>query len=613
MWHLRRQQWQSFASVFRIGLTAAMQGLRYYHTTALLLGFAMLGAIYTVLPLGSLFGRPNNWLGFRPILLPVGGGDLGLPWMMDVAGPSAAQHEAVSMLGTLLLLAVGGSILIAIVTILSLGAARSIERRTERQVQRAAGASRRTLLAAALIELLVVAAIPVLVGGLIGIGAARSAAASWPGHLVSGTGAVTSLATALVLIVFAGVLLVPALVNSRRVTEGDIAPALPTFPVVFQTAICFIVLSTGALLSARARELSTIRPTGTDSGTVVSIWLDGETARERSARFHRLLDGISDAGIHSASLTSPGTLLGLGHVATVLTDCGMCTEGGLSMSVRIKPAAHKVVSADTFRLMGLSVVAGRGITPGDDWGAPRVAVVNRSLAAREFQDGKPLGRRIHTGDDDTEGSTVVGIVDDQLPVALGGTLQPRHAVYVSVLQHLPQTVDLLIRDPVDPDGLRRILNAALGRSGQYSISSERALREAQIAPVRWFGRRFELQGWALIGLASLGILAFMGLWVHSLRGEIAVRRSVGARRYQILRWVVSRALAVAFKGIVAGLWFGISIWGTLPAAVTGTLAWDPSRFLPYVVLVVGVVVGSVLLPAWRASRALPAELLQAGS
>jgi hypothetical protein len=387
--------------------------------------------------------------------------------------------------------------------------------------------------------------------------------------------------------------------------------ALPTFPVVFQIAVCFIVLSTGALLSARAGELSTTRAKGTGTGMVVSIALDHETAQERSAQFRRLLHGLEAAEIHSVSLTSPGALIGLGHVAMVLTDCGRCTEGGLNMSVRLKPAAHKIVSADTFRLMGLPVVEGRGITPGDDWDAPRVAIVNRSLAAREFQDGKPLGRRIHTGDDDAEGSMVVGIVDDQLPMALGGTLQPRHAVYVSVLQHPPQTVDLLIRDPVDPDILAGVLEASLGRgSGQYTVRTEQALRDAEIAPVWWFGRRFELQGSALLVLASLGIVAFMRLWVDSLVGEIAVRRSVGARRYQILRWVVWRALAVAGKGIIAGLWFGISIWSTLPAVVTGTLTWDPGLFLPYALLIVGAVLSGVVWPAWRVSRAVPVELLR---
>jgi hypothetical protein len=237
--------------------------------------------------------------------------------------------------------------------------------------------------------------------------------------------------------------------------------------------------------------------------------------------------------------------------------------------------------------------------------------VSRSLAAREFQDGKPIGRRINTGDDNAEGSTVVGIVDDQLPMALGGTLQPRYAVYVSVLQHPPRSVDLLIRDPVDYEALARTLETNIGHgSGHYTVNTERAVREAEIAPVGWFGRRFELQGWALVGVASLGIIAFMGLWVRSLMGEIAVRRSVGARRQQIFRWMVWRAAGVAARGIVAGLWFGLAVWGTLPEVVTGAETWDPSRFLPYAVLILGVVLCGVVPPAWRASRALPVELLQ---
>jgi putative ABC transport system permease protein len=142
------------------------------------------------------------------------------------------------------------------------------------------------------------------------------------------------------------------------------------------------------------------------------------------------------------------------------------------------------------------------------------------------------------------------------------------------------------------------------------VNSEGAVREAGIAPVQWFGQRFEIQGWGLVGLASLGIVGFMRLWVESLIGEIGIRRSVGARRHQILRWVLWRATGVAAKGVVVGVWFGVAIWGMLLTVVTGTVTWDTLRFLPYAVLVVGVVLCAVLLPAWRVSRALPAQLLQ---
>jgi putative ABC transport system permease protein len=597
-------------SAFRVGLTIGIQGLRRYRSVSLLLGSALLAGIATVLPLASLFGRHGDWFGFRPMVHFQRGDNLGLPWVMDVAGPSAAQQEAASSLGSLLLLALIGAVLVALVTILTLASARLSQLRTERLIHRAVGASRRTLLSAAVAETIMVATIPVFAGGLIGAAAAHAAVASWPGSLVAGTPTVMLGATGLLLLAFAGVLVGSVFIQPRRILAAEMHEPLPTFPVVFQVAICFVVLAIGGLLAVPAQRLW-IGKSGRANGTVVSLSMTSRSAQLRSEQFRHLLDSLKAAGMQSVSLTSPGTLAGLGYVAMVLTDCGQCSENGLNMSVRLKPATHKIVSSDTFRLTGLPVLEGRGIVPGDDWQAARVAVVSRSLAGREFQDGNPIGRRINTGDDGGEGSTVVGVVDDLLPTGLGGTFQPRYAVYVSVLQHPPESVDLLIRDPVNRGALREALDSAVvGGTGHYTITTERALREAELAPVRWFRRVFTLQGWGLIGLAWCGIVAFMRLWVRSLAGEIGIRRSVGARRYRVFGWVVGRAIGVAGKGVFAGVWFGMGVWQMLPQAVAGAGPHGVSDFLPYAILMVGVVLSGVLVSAWRTSRARPAELLQ---
>src|SRR6185503_10641322 len=134
---------------------------------------------------------------------------------------------------------------------------------------------------------------------------------------------------------------------------------------------------------------------------------------------------------------------------------------------------------------------------------------SRSLGGREFQDGNPIGRRIYAGDRDSTGSLVVGVVEDQLPLGLGGSLQPRYAIYLSVLQHPPRTVDLLIRDAADTQMVTRALaTTAIGAAGSYSWTSERALYQSAIAPVQWFARRFAAQGWMLLGLAAFGIIAY---------------------------------------------------------------------------------------------------------
>ncbi|MBA2457676.1 MAG: ABC transporter permease [Gemmatimonadales bacterium] len=441
-------------------------------------------------------------------------------------------------------------------------------------------------------------------GALAGLAGARAAAGSWPGPIAGGTGALAGFVTALLLAVSTAVLLVPALMRPRRIGEAEMPPALPTTPVLFQIAASLVVLSTGAMLADRAGELLAPGGSPAGDGSIAALSLDVETARERSAYYARLLGGLEAAGLDSVSVTSPGALAGMGYVATVVTDCGRCTEGGLWLPIRMKPATHHVVSSDTFRLMGVQLLGGRGFTATDDWNAPRVAIVSRSLAGREFQDGQPIGRRIHTGHDDASGSTVVGVVEDGSPIGLGGSLQPRYAVYTSVLQHPPRVADLLVRDPADPAVLERLMPRLLPPgSGEYTPRSERAAREADVAPLRWFGRRFQLQGWATAGLAALGILGFMGLWVRSLAGEIGVRRSVGAPRRRIFLWVVGRAVGISLKGVAAGVWFGIALWGTLPSVVAGTTPWSGSRVLPYALVIVAGVTCSVLPLAWGAARA----------
>jgi hypothetical protein len=137
------------------------------------------------------------------------------------------------------------------------------------------------------------------------------------------------------------------------------------------------------------------------------------------------------AAYDTVSLTGDGAAIGLGTVSAVTTDCGLCPLGGLLVPWHAVAATHQVVSADTFQSLGIHLLAGRGITDADQWDAPRVAVVSRSLAARHFQNGDAIGRRLLFGDDPRTWHTVVGIVEDPQPAALGGALLPQFTVYAS--------------------------------------------------------------------------------------------------------------------------------------------------------------------------------------
>jgi putative ABC transport system permease protein len=594
----------------RIALASALATLRAYPATAILLGITLLGGLSAAAPLAALFGRADDPAGFRPALSPVRGGDLGLRWLLGVRAPTLTQQEAVFTLGTVLLCVLLGAVIAGGVTLLSVGAARAVESKGDRLVRRAVGAGRHVLVCSASLEAMLIGGIPILVAIPIIWAVTSHAFSAWPGRIVGAGGPALPLAVTILLVLSLGVLLVPALSRPCRILEAESHGPLPTAPVVLQIAVSIAVLMGGSLLLDRSATLLPDPGPTSHSGSILEISSATASAAERSARYQRLLNHLNDRGIRSASLTSPGTLSGLGHVAMVLTDCGQCAENGLALPWRLKPATHKIVSSDTFRLIDLPVVEGRGLRMTDNWSAPRVAVVSRSLAAREFQDGRPLGRRIRVGDDDAEGSTVVGVVDDRLATALGGSFQPHYAVYTSVLQHPPRTVDLLVRDPQpDPILASALLDAFPDAGAGVVAYSERTLQTREAAPVQWFGERLELAGLIISALMVLGVAGYQRLWVESLVGEIGIRRSVGASRHRILRLVLAQALGAAFKGIVLGIWFGYAVWSVLPTAVTGTAVWDLEQLLVYAGGFASIVVLSVFPAAWRATNVPVTALL----
>jgi len=135
--------------------------------------------------------------------------------------------------------------------------------------------------------------------------------------------------------------------------------------------------------------------------------------------------------------------------------------------------------------------------------------------------------------------------------------------------------------------------------------------EAEAAPLRWFGRMFGVEGWALLAVATVGTFAMMWLWVTSLLAELGARRAVGARRRDVMGYVLWRALVVAVGGAAFGSWLGLMVWDALGNVVAGLPAWDPGAVLRYGLLLGVAAIAGALLPAWRAAHTPPAALLGA--
>ena len=595
-------------------LVPAGDGLRTYRGTAMLVAAACGLAGGLALPVLSL-ARPGSSATATRLHIALGAApDASLPWVRGAVSPAGALDQAITLLYQLLALTGSALLGVAALAAFTIMAARALDREPEVAVRRAVGAARWWLFASATVEGGCAALAALLAGGAIGALTTWNALGTWPGRVEGGTPWPRILAlAALAGVILLGGLVPMVFVRTRRIEERP-AMSLPLTLPAIQLGASLVILTAAALMKGLAVSLLSPAATGDPPARYYEVTAAPGSPADRAAQYATLLDLLSaDSLAPGVSLQSPGTALGLGTEAVVITDCGDCSEGGLRLSFHSVNSTHELVSADSFRALRLPVVAGRPIARSDDWSAPRVAVISESLARKHFQYGQPLGRVLRVGFRESDWYTVVGVVRDRPAETLAGALQPRFAVYLSVLQHPARSVELMVRPPAGAPAdatMIPILASSLGVApGEIRALDERDVRAEHRAVVAWFARWFRRVGWATLLIAMAGTTAMMRLWVGSMLAELAVRRAVGAPAWRVTALVLSRAALVGLAGTAVGSWFGPALWNGFRAIASTLPPWDPAVLFRYSLLLVAASVTAALVPALRAVREPPARYL----
>ncbi|MEP6473880.1 MAG: ABC transporter permease, partial [Gemmatimonadota bacterium] len=561
-------------------IVPAVSALRTYWLTALLLAGAGALGLALLLPITSLAGANGLTGSSRLLMWAAPMAESGLHWSELSRTPTATGQLAIDRGFELLLLGAGFALAVAGLTILTFSAVREGQREVELSVRRAVGASRRVLLASSVLESGVLITGVVLLGGAGGALAAAAAIRSWPGMLGAAQMGATLAAVAAI---GSGILfgaIVPVVFARRRQVLEAVSRPVPLAIPALQLGLSLAVLTAGALVARYALETGSGKDTGATSmedRTLYQVGTAGMTSAERSAGYGALLASFHSGTGTSASLASRGSLMGLGTVDMIITDCGDCAVSSLKTRFKQVMTTQMLVSADTFRALSIKLVAGRLLTDADKLGSERVVVINRAMAAETFQYGQPLGRGLRLTNDD-QWYTVVGVVDDPARAGFGAGLQPRYTAYLSVQQQAPAGVELMVGSgPPGPsdDAVRGKVRSTLGASAKVTPVHEADLLTIEAAPLIWLARRFAFEGWGMLVLAGAALLALMRLWVASLENELGVRRALGATRRRLWLMILSRTAIVGVAGVAVGIWFGPAIWIGLQDLLPGLPEWDP--------------------------------------
>jgi putative ABC transport system permease protein len=111
-------------------------------------------------------------------------------------------------------------------------------------------------------------------------------------------------------------------------------------------------------------------------------------------------------------------------------------------------------------------------------------------------------------------------------------------------------------------------------------------------------------------LAGLGLYGVTAYAVARRRTEIGIRMALGAAPADVVLMVLSRVSRLVGLGVLAGA--GLSVWAStfVASLLYGPKPRDPTTLVGSAILLAAVGALAGWLPAWRASRIDPADVLR---
>ena len=269
---------------------------------------------------------------------------------------------------------------------------------------------------------------------------------------------------------------------------------------------------------------------------------------------------------------------------------------------------------------GVTVARGRFLTAADAEGGQPVCVIGSDVATNLFRGEPPIGARIKGSDQSFE---VIGVLDKQGSI-LGWSLDNR--VIIPIREFL---ADIWNAPSIDQINIKAGGLAQLDEAREELRQAMRHVRHLkpdeldnfainqQDQFVDMFHR--ETRTIAIIGMCVTSLALFVGgigimnivlATVLERTREIGIRRSIGARRGDIVRQFLFESILISIGGGLVGIAFGYFLsWLIARAAEWNTIVTTSSIAIAFGVSVaVGVVFG--IYPARKASRIDPIEALR---
>jgi putative ABC transport system permease protein len=284
-------------------------------------------------------------------------------------------------------------------------------------------------------------------------------------------------------------------------------------------------------------------------------------------------------------------------------------------------AAEYFVDEHGLAVYGVKLIAGRWFTAGevkdlhmgDDETAPSI-VITRSLARELFPSGDALGKAVYVNS--PAPIRIVGIVERAQSPWTGASpfaLNDENSMFLPH-RYLGNFASYLVR--TRPGALatamaavRERLYAVTRRRIILSVSPFREIRQRAYQSQRSLSILLAVLCGLLLTVTACGIVGLVLYWVAQRRRQIGMRRALGARRVDIVRYFQLENLLIAGTGAALGIALGLA--GNTWLATTLILTrMSVGYIVAGAIMVLALSQVAVLWPALRAAAIPPAAAIR---
>ncbi|HET9478090.1 MAG TPA: FtsX-like permease family protein, partial [Pyrinomonadaceae bacterium] len=383
--------------------------------------------------------------------------------------------------------------------------------------------------------------------------------------------------------------------------------------VVTQVALALVLLVGAGLLFRSFTRLQSVDP-GFNAQNLLTVRVSLPFARydteqkridffQQAITQMKSLPGVQSVG---AINTAPFTGLYSGTTVEIAGAPPLPPEQELKTGVC-------VTDANYFQTMQIPLTRGRLYTQQETTEMRHVVVVNETFVKKNFDGQDPLGKRlvIYMKQENVP-TEVIGVVADHKHLGLDVAVEPM--VYWPHAELPFGAMTLMLRTTNDPNAVapaaRGVIRAVDPLQPIGEISTMESLLSVSVSRARFSASLLTVFSIVALVMAAVGIYGVMSYSVLQRTHEIGVRMALGAQRFDVLKLVVKKGIALGVVGVVVGLAVSFLVTRLIATLLFEVTATDKATFAVVSIGLFLVTLLACYVPARRATKVDPMKALR---